>query len=567
MKLKNKLKELNKMYKHAGHHKKMVQIFLLICVTVVMELLVVAYITKKIINIEIPNNNIKGLITYSIIYIIVIAIQSYMVLKHCDMRCILQRIMQGELREKVFNKLQKVNLKFYDNNSTGTILQFMQNDVNNAGGLFPDIIVEMYFMGVTRFFIIAMFLMFIDLKVTIMLVGLYVIGYLVTIYFNRKTIKDLHQIRELNIDIYNLINEGIQGFLTIKTLEIIDVKIKELDEKLEKFVDKNKNVEKVIGKYNSIFAFITSFAIPVIIFWSGNDVIKGLATYAEIMLLIDYSGALKYEFNWFIRHITDFNQAFIAYSKVLKFLEIDEIEDVHKGEKLENIKCIEFKDVDFSYDNNQKTIKNFNLKINSNEKIALVGKTGSGKSTVTNLLCRFYEPTSGRILINGYNYKNFSIESIRKNIGYIMQDVQILPETIIDNIKYVNENITEVEVENIFKKLKLHDKIISLENGYNTNIFDNPDILSSGEKQLINFARIMAINPDVIILDEVTSNLSFNTEMLVKNAIEQVTKNKISIIIAHRLETTKLCDKIITLQNGKILQKNEYRKVYSTYKI
>lgn len=554
MKLKNKLKELNKMYKHAGHNKKMVQIFLLICVTVVMELLVVAYITKKIINIEIPNNNIKGLITYSIIYIIVIAIQSYMVLKHCDMRCILQRIMQGELREKVFNKLQKVNLKFYDNNSTGTILQFMQNDVNNAGGLFPDIIVEMYFMGVTRFFIIAMFLMFIDLKVTIMLVGLYVIGYLVTIYFNRKTIKDLHQIRELNIDIYNLINEGIQGFLTIKTLEIIDVKIKELDDKLEKFVDKNKNVEKVVGKYNSIFAFITSFAIPVIIFWSGNDVIKGLATYAEIMLLIDYSGALKYEFNWFIRHITDFNQAFIAYSKVLKFLEIDEIEDVHKGEKLENIKCIEFDDVDFSYDNNQKTIKNFNLKINSNEKIALVGKTGSGKSTVTNLLCRFYEPTSGRILINGYNYKNFSIESIRKNIGYIMQDVQILPETIIDNIKYVNENITEVEVENIFKKLKLHDKIISLKNGYNTNIFDNPDILSSGEKQLINFARIMAINPDVIILDEVTSNLSYSTEMLVKNAIEQVTKNKISIIIAHRLETTKLCDKIITLQNGKILQ-------------
>ena len=509
---------------------------------------------KKIINIEIPNNNIKGLITYSIIYIIVIAIQSYMVLKHCDMRCILQRIMQGELREKVFNKLQKVNLKFYDNNSIGTILQFMQNDVNNAGGLFPDIIVEMYFMGVTRFFIIAMFLMFIDLKVTIMLVGLYVIGYLVTIYFNRKTIKDLHQIRELNIDIYNLINEGIQGFLTIKTLEIIDVKIKELDEKLEKFVDKNKNVEKVVGKYNSIFAFITSFAIPVIIFWSGNDVIKGLATYAEIMLLIDYSGALKYEFNWFIRHITDFNQAFIAYSKVLKFLEIDEIEDVHKGEKLENIKCIEFEDVDFSYDNNQKTIKNFNLKINSNEKIALVGKTGSGKSTVTNLLCRFYEPTSGRILINGYDYKNFSIESIRKNIGYIMQDVQILPETIIDNIKYVNENITEVEVENIFKKLKLHEKIMSLEKGYNTNIFDNPDILSSGEKQLINFARIMAINPDVIILDEVTSNLSYSTEMLVKNAIEQVTRNKISIIIAHRLETTKICDKIITVQNGKILQ-------------
>ena len=134
-----------------------------------------------------------------------------------------------------------------------------------------------------------------------------------------------------------------------------------------------------------------------------------------------------------------------------------------------------------------------------------------------------------------------------------MQDVQLLPHTIIDNIKYVNKNIKEIEIVNIFKKLKLHDKIMTLEHGYNTNIFDNPDILSTGEKQLINFARIMAINPDLIILDEATSNLSNNSEMLVKNAIEEVIKNKISIIIAHRLETTKLCNKIITMQDGMIV--------------
>ena len=134
-----------------------------------------------------------------------------------------------------------------------------------------------------------------------------------------------------------------------------------------------------------------------------------------------------------------------------------------------------------------------------------------------------------------------------------MQDVQLLPHTIIDNIRYVNTKIKESEIVQIFKKLKLHDKIMTLEDGYNTNIYDNPDILSTGEKQLINFARIMAINPDLIILDEATSNLSNNSEMLVKNAIEEVTKNKISIIIAHRLETTKLCNKIITMQDGRIV--------------
>lgn len=548
-----KLQELYKMYQNAGHHKKMIQLFILIVVTVIMELLVVTYITKKIINIEIPNQNINGILTYSVLYIVIILIQSYMVLKHCDMRCILERIMQGELRDRVFSKLQKINTKFYDDNGAGTILQFMQNDTNEAGRLFPDIIVEMYFMGLTRFLIIAFFIMFIDLKVTLLIIGLYLIGYAVTVYFNRKTIREINEIRKINIEIYSLINEGIQGFLTIKTLEIIDKKIKEFDARLREFTERNKNVEKIVGMYNSIFTFITSISIPLIIYFSGKNIVNGLATYAEIMLLIDYSANLKYEFNWFIKHLTDFNKAFISYSKILTFLELENVEEVHKGQELKEINSIEFKDIDFSYNDNQKTIKKFSLEINENDKVALVGKTGSGKSTITNLLCRFYEPTSGKILINGIDYKDFSIASLRSNIGYIMQDVQILPSTIIDNIRYVNKEISEEEIENIFKRLKLHDKIMSLKEGYNTNIFDDPDILSSGEKQLINFARIMAINPDLIILDEVTSNLSYNSEMLVKDAIKEVTKDKISIIIAHRLETTKLCNKVITMQEGMIV--------------
>lgn len=519
----------------------------------IFEFILVTYITKRVINIEIVNGNIKGVVLYSILYILIILVESYMVLKHCDIRCILEIIMRGELRDKVFSKLQKINTKFYDDNGAGTILQFMQNDTNEAARLFPDIMVEMFLMGLGRFTIIAILLMFIEIKITLLIVGLYIIGYAVTVYFNRKTVKEIYEIRKINIEIYTLINDGIQGFLTIKTLEIVENKIQELEDRLQDFTEKNKNVEKIVGKYNSIFTFITSLAIPLIIYFAGNNVARGLATYAEIVLLIEYNGELKYEFNWFIKHLTDFNKSFISYQKMLTFLELDNTENVNEGEQLKEINSIEFKDVNFSYNDNQKTIKEFNLKIDKNDKVALVGKTGSGKSTITNLLCRFYEPNKGKILINGIDYKKFSIASLRNNIGYIMQDVQILPNTIIDNIRYVNKEITEEEIENIFKRLKLHDKIISLKEGYNTNIFDNPDMLSSGEKQLINFARIMAMNPDLIILDEATSNLSYNSEMLVKNAIEEVTKGKISIMIAHRLETTKLCNKIITMQDGMIV--------------
>lgn len=151
-------------------------------------------------------------------------------------------------------------------------------------------------------------------------------------------------------------------------------------------------------------------------------------------------------------------------------------------------------------------------------------------------------------------YGNYNLQSLRSKIGYVMQDVTILENTIMDNIRYVNENITNEEIEEIFKKLNLHEKIMRLPNGYETDIYHNPDILSKGEKQLINFARIMAINPDVIILDEVTSSLSYHSEMLLKNAMKQITKGKIAIIIAHRLSTIQECDNIIVLEQGKIIE-------------
>lgn len=233
-------------------------------------------------------------------------------------------------------------------------------------------------------------------------------------------------------------------------------------------------------------------------------------------------------------------------------MKLDSVEKVEIGEKLEQINSIEFSNVYFSYTGNEKNIENLKFILNKGEKLALIGRTGSGKTTIVNLLCRFYEPINGIIKINGNNYLQYSISSLRSKIGYIMQDTLILPNTIIDNIKYVNKNITDGEIQDIFKKLKLHDKIMKLKEGYNTDIFNNTDILSTGEKQIINFARVMAINCDVVILDEVTSSLSYESEMLINNAIKEITKEKISIIIAHRLSTIKDCDKIISMKNGKM---------------
>lgn len=556
--MKNKIKQIKVMYKESGYHKEFSILFIIIVGAAILDIITIPYITRKIVDVAIPEHNIKVLIISGSIYIIFLSISCYLTLIHCDMRSILERKIQRDLREKVFNKMQVIKTKFYDENDTGVILQFLQSDVNEAGKMFADVITEMVFMGIIRFTIYAIFLMFVDLKITLLILLLYVIGYLVTVYFNKKTIKLIDNIRQVNAEIYSKVNEGIQGFLTIKILNIIKKKEKELERLLKEYETTNNKLEKDISIYNNLFAFIVSLSTTIIIYFAGIKLTNGIMAYVEIMLLIEFSRSLDFEFKWVIRHLTNFNKSFISFSKILEFLKLDNVEDLENGENLESINSIEFSNVQFSYTGYEKNIQKLNLTLNKDEKIALVGRTGSGKTTIVNLLCRFYEPVKGKIKINDENYLKYSISSLRKKIGYIMQDVYIINGTIADNIRYVNKDIKDAEIQNIFKKLKIHDKILQLKDGYNTNINNDTDILSTGEKQMINFARVMAINCDVVILDEVTSALSFGAEMLVNNAIKEVTKDKIAIIVAHRLSTIKNCDKILVLNDGKVIEEGNY---------
>lgn len=554
MKLKEKFKQFNTMYEDVGYHNRFIALFALIIVTAVIDIVTIPFIVQEILNVEIPQHNLKGLSIFVGIYIFILLIQCYMVLKHCEMRCHLSRWIKRDLRNRIFEKLQKVKAKFFDENESGVILQFLQDDTQNAGELFPIASTEMFVMGLIRFSIEAVFLLFVNLKITVIILGFYFLGFIVTLLFNRKTMAKIIEIRKINQEIYTTINEGIQSFLTIKTLEMIQQKIKDLETKLEIYRTESSKLEKIISIYHSIFSFIISFSIITIIYLGGMDVLQGFMTYAQIMIMIDYSGYLEFDFSWFTRHLTDFNQSFFAYFKILELLEKTEEEDLKKGEKLtDKITSIEFDKVSFSYNNTKKNIKNFSLSVAENEKIALIGKTGSGKTTVTNLLERLYEPQQGEIRINQKDYREYNIASIRNKIGYIMQEVEMVPNTIIDNIKYVNQKITKEEIIEIFKKLRLHEKIMSLPKAYRTNIYENPDVLSTGERQMISFARIMAMNPDVVILDEVTSNLSWGNEALIKNALDQVTLGKITFMIAHRLSTIEKCDKVVEMRDGKIV--------------
>lgn len=477
------IKEIKSLYNKTGYHKKIIILFFVITITTIVQVITIPYIIKRILDIYIPNSNQKALIISVCIYIILLMVQCYMVLMHCDMRHILRRLIERDLRAKVFSKLQYVKAKFYDENTTGTILQLLQDDTLKAGKLFPIVITEMFIMGLVRFSIYIVFLLFLNVKITLAILGLYIIGLIITLIVNKKTVSKIYEIRKLNMEIYSEINEGIQNFFTIKTLEIIEQKSKRLEEKLKSFIESSVKLEKITSIYKGVFELIISFSTIIIIYFGGLEVLQGIMTYATLMLIIDYSSNLKHEFNWFIKHLTDFNHSVISYSKILQLLEKQEEELLEDGNCLEEkIKEIEFENVNFSYDNNKNVIKNFSFKVKENEKIALIGRTGSGKTTITNLVSRLYEIQKGKILINGKENKEYTINSIRNKIGYIMQDVQIVPNTIVDNMRYINKDITLEKIEDIFKQLKLHEKIVNLKDGYLTDIYNQPDILSTRRK-------------------------------------------------------------------------------------
>ncbi len=342
-----------------------------------------------------------GVLLFGGLYAISNIISCYFVLKYCIVRLNLKYRIAGELRKDIFHKLIQIDTKFYDQNTTGTILQFLSNDSEDAGKFVPGILVEMFIMGLLRTLAFSILLVVADFKIGAGIVIFYLLGIFVTILLNRKTVTLLKQIRIITIEVLNQMNEGISGFITIKSLQIEEEQINKLDKTIKEYNKVSQKLNKQIASYNAIFTIIVSFSFIWLITAGTMGLTSGVISYGLVMLMIDWRGTLDADIQWFLKHITNFNRCYLAFCKILEFIGIEEVEKINEGKKLTKIDSVEFKNVSFSYNEEQIVLNNFNLKIDSKQQIALVGRTGSGKSTIVNLICGFYKATSGSILING----------------------------------------------------------------------------------------------------------------------------------------------------------------------
>lgn len=516
------------------------------------------FITYSLFDEAIAKENIKLVLFLAIVMFVKVISQIIEGIIQCRLRHHLQRDFSNYARKDIFNKLIKSKVNFFDKNNSSELFELVMNDSDNLATFFTQNGNQL--IGFTvRALTYIVILLFVNVKLALILILIYFVGYISLILSNKKTIYLLKEIRNLNILITKWITEQINGFKNVKALKIEKNRLEKINKLIKKYNEESYTLDKLIRKYIFVYNFFSLITIFAVVYIGGLDIITGIFTYGSLMIFVNATSDIKRFFDIAISYVDKINKSYVSFVKILNFNDnFSQEEDTGKLD-LKKITNIEIQNLNFSYNEDKKILKNINLKTGKNDKVAIIGRTGSGKTTLVNLLCRFYDLEDGKIIINGVDYKKYKIQDLRNQIGYVLQDVVIFDGNVYENVNYANKDIKDEDIKNICKRLKLHDKIMSLENGYETNLNKNKDLLSQGEKQMINFARILVENPSVVILDEVTSSLSYENEQLIKNAINKIIKGRICFIIAHRLSTIKNCDKILLMKDGKIIEEGNHK--------
>lgn len=553
----NRFKE---MFKYGNFRKRIVITFIEYMITSIIWIIIDQYMTYSLFDDAIAKENIKLVIFLSILMIVKIITNIAEGILNCFLRHHLQRDFSHYARNDIYKKIINSKVEFFDKSNTGELFELLMNDSGNFSTFFTQhgLQTSSYLVKTITYLII---LLFVDLKLTAILAISYVIANGALIASNKKTFSIINEIRKLNISITKWITEQVNGYEIIKSMQFEEKRLDKMKELIDTYNNESNKLDKIVRKYIFIYDFFSLLTTLFVVCIGGLDILSGVITYGALMIFVNGTSTIKHFLDVFIRSVNSLNSSYISFVKILKFNN-DFLPENDCGKlSLEKINNIQIENLNFSYNENKQILNNINIKVDSNDKIAIIGKTGSGKTTLVNLLCRFYELKDGTIKINGQDYKKYELSDLREQIGYVMQDVVIFEGNVFENINYANKKVSEEEIINICKKLNLHNKIISLEKGYKTNLNKNKDLLSQGEKQMINFARILVENPSMIILDEVTSSLSYENEKLIKNAINEIIKERICIIIAHRLSTIKSCDKILLMKNGKIIEEGNHTEL------
>ncbi|SFB14575.1 ABC transporter ATP-binding protein [Clostridium frigidicarnis] len=551
----SKKETLKKLLKYLKPYKLKVFIVILLLIFVMMCGLVNPYLLKNAIDIQIANSNVNGLIIIAVVlcflnFLSMIASKKRIVIMSSITNNILLTI-----RNELYSHIQKLSFSFFDNRPAGKILARVMGDVNALQELFSNSITTL--IPDTLSLICVTIVMF-SMNYKLALSAIIILPLLFVSLFSieKFATKRWMNYRKKRSNLNAFTHEDFSGIRVIQCF----AKEKDTSETFLSLVNDMVNSFVSSVRLNDFFWPLVelSWGIgSIVVYWVG----AGLITKGDISVGTLIAFTLYITMFWKpIMNISDFYNTlitnFAAAERIFEIMSIDPyIISGKSAIKMPKIKGhVEFKNVTFAYDDDDAVIHDINFKIKPGESIALVGPTGAGKTTIVNLISRFYDTTKGDIFIDNLNVKNVELYSLRSQMGIMLQDTFLFSASIKENIRYGKLNATDNEIIAAAKAVSAHDFIMKLENGYDTEVNERGSRLSVGQRQLISFARALLANPRILILDEATSNIDTYTESLVQTGINKLLNGRTSFVIAHRLSTIRDCDKIMVIDDGKICE-------------
>lgn len=551
-----------------------VNLFIVIVLNIVMALIDISMplFQRYTIDHYIGGGTLEGIGWFTALYGLAIVFQTVVVIICTRQSMFIEMKTNRDMKRACFVHLQTLSFSFYNVTPVGYLIARVMSDTGRiaemlAWGLMDVMWSLVYVLGVFA----AMLML--NWKLALLIMLIVPIIAVLTVYFQNKILHWNRKTRRINSQITGAFNEGISGARTSKTLVIEEHNINDFKSLTADMRQASIKTQMLSAVYIASIMFLSSLATALVLARGGYLSMQGLMEIGTLSAFTSYAVGIFEPIQQIARILADIISAQANIERVCGLLEeVPAIQDtpevvekygdnfVGKTENWEPIRGdIEFRDVTFRYpDGSENILEHFNLKIPAGTTVAIVGETGAGKSTLVNLACRFFEPTAGTILIDGKDYRERSQLWLHSNIGYVLQNPHLFSGSIKENIRYGRLDATDEQIEAAAKAVSADTVVKKLENGYDSDVGEGGDRLSTGEKQLISFARAVLADPAIFVLDEATSSIDTQTEQLIQNAIAHLLKGRTSFLIAHRLSTIRHADIILVVKDGKIIESGSH---------
>ena len=534
-------------------------------VTIIIVSILDAYFTflsKEIIDQGILKGDVDALVRILIRYASMILVQSAGIFTFVFLAGVMGERVRYDMRRMLFNHLQTLSLSYYSRTPVGWIMSRVTNDTERVAELVTWGLIDSTW-GVVNIATTLAFMFAINWQLALIVLAIIPVLLYAAVQFRKRILKQFRKVRKINSRITATYNENISGVRVVKALGREDGNLDEFKIKTGEMYTAGYHAAWLSALFLPIVQIISAFAIGGIIWYSGAQVnFKGI-TIGGIQAFLSYMTFMMWPIQDLARVFAEMQRSLASAERIFHLIDTPpEIQNKPDAIDPGSIRGdITFEHVHFWYEDEMPVIKDLNLHVKPGETIALVGSTGGGKTTIVNLLCRFYEPKRGRVLIGGHDYTDLSLEAIQSRIGVVLQTPHLFSGTIRENIAYGRLKATNEEVEKAAKLTGAHKFISRFEKGYDEQVGEGGVLLSVGQKQLISLARAVLSDPEVFIMDEATSSVDTITEALIQDGMEAIMQGRTSFIIAHRLSTIKRADRILVIEDGQITEMGSHAEL------